>query len=66
LLLELSAIKFAVRRKEGRGAGLRGIGASGKSICENALPLYRPQPTNPMHGLTAAIDEGICPKILAQ
>ncbi len=37
----------------------------GKDLRER-LPRHRSQPTNPVHGLTATIDEGIFPKILAQ
>jgi hypothetical protein len=48
------------------GARSRGIGASEKKICANGLARHRFQPTGPMHGLTAAIDEGIYPEILAQ
>ena len=48
------------------GARSRGIGASEKRICANGLARHRVQPTGPMHGLTAAIDEGVYLEILAQ
>jgi hypothetical protein len=45
---------------------LEGIGASENRICANGLLRHWFQPTGPMHGLTAAIDEGAYPEILAQ